>query len=385
MVDLEPTVMDEIRGGAYKDLFHKESMISAKEDAANCFAQGKFQKGPEIIDLVLDRIRKHAEQCTGLQGFIIYNSLAGGTGSGFTSLLLDKLSVDYPTLTKLQMAICPSEQLSNVVVEPYNTILGMSSYAEHTNVTFMIDNQSMYDIALRNLDVYRPYYSNLNRLIAQCISSITSSLRFEGSLNCDLISFQTNLVPFPRIHFPICSFAPFISAEKAYHETLTTYELTAGAFEPANMMINIDPRAGKFMSCCLMFRGDVQPKDVNAAVATLKSKRTIEFCDWVPTGFKVGINYSMPTVVPGGDLAKSMRSLLMISNSTAMGREIGRMNGAFQSLNGKRAFNFHFVGAGMEESEFDEAYESLYALEQEYIEMAQSAGEGEDGGEEALD
>merc|ERR1712211_180835 len=71
------------------------------------------------------------------------------------------------------------------------------------------------------------------------------------------------------------------------------------------------------MACCLMYRGDVVPKDVNASVATIKTKRTIQFVDWCPTGFKCGINYQPPTVVPGGDLAKVMRAVCMISNSTA--------------------------------------------------------------------
>ena len=72
------------------------------------------------------------------------------------------------------------------------------------------------------------------------------------------------------------------------------------------------------MACCLMYRGDVVPKDVNAAVATIKTKRTIQFVDWCPTGFKCGINYQPPTVVPGGDLAKVQRAVCMISNSTAI-------------------------------------------------------------------
>ena len=54
------------------------------------------------------------------------------------------------------------------------------------------------------------------------------------------------------------------------------------------------------------------PKDVNAAVATIKTKRTIQFVDWCPTGFKCGINYQPPTVVPGGDLAKVMRACCML-------------------------------------------------------------------------
>merc|ERR1712138_299394 len=46
-----------------------------------------------------------------------------------------------------------------------------------------------------------------------------------------------------------------------------------------------------YMACCMLYRGDVVPKDVNAAIATIKTKRTIQFVDWCPTGFKVGINY----------------------------------------------------------------------------------------------
>ena len=52
-------------------------------------------------------------------------------------------------------------------------------------------------------------------------------------------------------------------------------------------MVKCDPRHGKYMACCLLFRGDVVPKDVNAAIATIKTKRTIQFVDWCPTGFKV--------------------------------------------------------------------------------------------------
>ncbi|OWK17435.1 hypothetical protein Celaphus_00013391 [Cervus elaphus hippelaphus] len=90
----------------------------------------------------------------------------------------------------------------------------------------------------------------------------------------------------------------------AYHERLSVAEITNACFEPANQMVKCDPRHGKCMACCLLYRGDVVPKDVNAAIATIKTKHSIQFVDWCPTGFKVGINYQPPTVVPGGDLAK---------------------------------------------------------------------------------
>ena len=134
-----------------------------------------------------------------------------------------------------------------------------------------------YDVCRRNLDIERPTYTNLNRLIAQVISSLTASLRFDGALNVDVTEFQTNLVPYPRIHFMLTSYAPVISAEKAYHEQLSVAEITNSVFEPAGMMTKCDPRHGKYMACCLMYRGDVVPKDVNAAVATIKTKRTIQF------------------------------------------------------------------------------------------------------------
>jgi tubulin alpha len=171
-------------------------------------------------------------------------------------------------------------QVSTAVVEPYNSVLSTHSLLEHTDVSVLLDNEAIYDICRRSLDIERPTYTNLNRLISQIISSLTTSLRFDGALNVDITEFQTNLVPYPRIHFMLSSYAPVISAEKAYHEQLSVPEITNAVFEPSSMMAKCDPRHGKYMACCLMYRGDVVPKDVNAAVATIKTKRTVQFVDW---------------------------------------------------------------------------------------------------------
>lgn len=119
------------------------------------------------------------------------------------------------------------------------------------------------------------------------MSSITASLRFEGALNVDLNEFQTNLVPYPRIHFPLVTFAPVISAAKAYHEQLSISDLTNACFQTSNQMVKCDPTEGKYMAVCLLYRGDVVPKDINAAIANIKQKQNIHFVDWCPTGFKV--------------------------------------------------------------------------------------------------
>ena len=413
-------ISDEVRTGTYRQLFHPEQLQSGKEDAANNYARGHYTVGKEMIDMSLDRVRKlvwvlssihtvlvlevlrycsgrqkrakydmfflslQADQCTGLQGFLIFHSFGGGTGSGFTSLLMERLSVDYGKKSKLEFAIYPAPQIATAVVEPYNSILTTHTTLEHSDCAFMVDNEAIYDICRRNLDIERPTYTNLNRLIGQIVSSITASLRFDGALNVDLTEFQTNLVPYPRIHFPLATYAPVISAEKAYHEQLTVAEITNACFEPANQMVKCDPRHGKYMACCLLYRGDVVPKDVNAAIATIKTKRTIQFVDWCPTGFKVGINYQPPTVVPGGDLAKVQRAVCMLSNTTAIAEAWARLDHKFDLMYAKRAFVHWYVGEGMEEGEFSEAREDLAALEKDYEEVGVDSveEEGEEEGEE---
>jgi len=302
-------------------------MITGKEDASNNYARGHYTVGKELIDQVLDKVRQVADNCSGLQGFLVFHSFGGGTGSGFGALLMERLSVDFGKKVKLEFCVYPAPQTATSVVEPYNSILTTHTTLEHSDCSFMVDNEAIYDICRKNLARERPNYENLNRLIAQgmfkqflpiswgllmniiVVSSITASLRFDGSLNVDLNEFQTNLVPYPRIHFPLVAYAPVISAAKASHEANSVQEISMACFEPYNQMVKCDPRNGKYMATCLLYRGDVVPKDVNGAVATLKTKRTIQFVDWCPTGFKIGICYQPPQMVPNGDLAKVNRAV----------------------------------------------------------------------------
>ncbi|KAI8147942.1 tubulin alpha-1 chain [Fennellomyces sp. T-0311] len=369
-VDLEPTVIGEVRTGTYRQLFHPELLITGKEDAANNYARGHYTVGKEMIDNVLDRVRRLADNCTGLQGFLVFHSFGGGTGSGFGALLMERLSVDYGKKAKLEFSVYPAPQVSTAVVEPYNSILTTHTTLEHSDVSFMVDNEAIYDICRRNLDIERPTYANLNRLIAQVVSSITASLRFAGSLNVDLTEFQTNLVPYPRIHFPLVTYAPIVSSAKVYHEQLSVAEITTSCFETSNQMVKCDSPQGKYMACCLLYRGDVVPKDTNSAIATIKTRRTISFVDWCPTGFKVGINHQKPTVVPGGDLAEVHRAVCLLSNTTAIAEAWSRLDHKFDLMYAKRAFVHWYVGEGMEEGEFSEARENLAALEKDYEEVA---------------
>lgn len=286
-VDLEPTVIDEIRTGVHKNFYHPETLICGKEDAANNYARGHYTVGKEIVDRVLSQIRKQVEKFSSLQGFLLFNSFGGGTGSGFTALLLERLQADFAKALNLQFSVYPAPMISTAVVEPYNSVLTSHSTMEYANVTFLFDNEALYDICKNNLKVDRPAYKNLNRLLAQVVASTTTSLRFQGSMNVDLNEFQTNLVPFPRIHFPLVAYAPLQAKEKSLHETNSIRQITTNCFEPYNCMMKCDPRQGKYMACCMLYRGDVVPKDINDTISIIKAKRTINFVDWCPTGFKV--------------------------------------------------------------------------------------------------
>lgn len=166
------------------------------------------------------------DNCSSLQGFLIFRSIGGGTGSGFGALLLERLAAEYGKKSKLEFAVYPSPSVATAVVEPYNAVLSTHSTIENSECTFLVDNEAVYDICKRNLDIPRPGFDHLNRLIAQVVSSVTASLRFGGALNVDLNEFQTNLVPFPRIHYPLISYAPIISNNRSSHEGHRVRDLT---------------------------------------------------------------------------------------------------------------------------------------------------------------
>jgi len=374
-------------------------LIAGKEDAAGNFARGYYEIGPEVIDYVMDRIRLTAENCDGLQGFIAYHSFTGGTGSGLGALMFEHMHTDYAKKTRLEFAVYPSRKQANGITDPINCLMAMDKIGEHSDVAFMVDNEQMYNLAERKLGIQAPMYNHLNQMIAQAISMATSSLRFEGELNCNLPEFQTNLVPFPRCHYPVCSYAPYVTAEKAFHDSNDVKEITSALFEPGNILVDCERGTcladcpgkcekghqqdddhvikngvriqlnHKFMACCLIYRGDVLPAEANRALTTLKARKTIQFVDWIGDGgFKMGINKSKPTVPLNSLLAKTNRAAMLISNTSKLSNVIQKICYKFKLLDKHRAFTHWYVGAGMEESDFADAITNLEALQMDYEE-----------------
>ena len=112
-----------------------------KKNIVILISRGHYTIGKEQIEVTLDRVRRMADNATGLQGFLVFHSFGGGTGSGFASLLMERLSVDYGKKSKLGFSIYPAPQVSTAIVEPYNAVLYTHTTLEHCDCAFLVDNQ----------------------------------------------------------------------------------------------------------------------------------------------------------------------------------------------------------------------------------------------------
>lgn len=122
---------DSIRSGPNRELFHPGQLLNGVEDAANNYARGYYTVGRESLGKTLEAIRKLSEDCSSLQGFVLFHSLGGGTGSGFASLLSSGLSAEYGKKSKLSFNVYPAPQVATAVVEPYNCILSTHGSMDH--------------------------------------------------------------------------------------------------------------------------------------------------------------------------------------------------------------------------------------------------------------
>merc|ERR1711974_318797 len=243
------------RAGPFGQIFRPDNFVFGQSGAGNNWAKGHYTEGAELVDSVLDVVRKEAEGCDCLQGFQMCHSLGGGTGSGMGTLLISKVREEYPDRVMETFSVIPSPKVSDTVVEPYNATLSFHQLVENADECFLLDNEALYDICFRTLKLTTPTYGDLNHLVSAAISGVTCCLRFPGQLNSDLRKLATNLVPFPRLHFFMIGFAPLTSRGSQQYRALTVPELTQQMFDAKNMMCASDPRHGRYLTACAMFRG----------------------------------------------------------------------------------------------------------------------------------
>merc|ERR1712100_683119 len=261
--DLEVGVLDALKASDFGGLYKTPNLIAGQSGAGNNWAKGHYTEGAELIDAVLDVVRKEAESCDCLQGFQITQSLGGGTGSGMGTLLISKVREEYPDRLMSTFSVIPSPKVSDTVVEPYNAVLSFHQLVENADECCLLDNEALYDICFRTLKLTTPTYGDLNHLVSAAISGVTCCLRFPGQLNCDLRKIAVNLIPFPRLHFFMTGFAPLTSRGSQQYRALTVPELTQQMFDAKNMMCAADPRHGRYLTACSLFRGRMSTKEVD--------------------------------------------------------------------------------------------------------------------------
>ncbi|TDG49242.1 hypothetical protein AWZ03_004331 [Drosophila navojoa] len=414
LIDLEPGTMDSVRQSTMGQLFRPDNFVFGQSGAGNNWAKGHYTEGAELIDSVLEVMRKESEGCDCLQGFQLAHSLGGGTGSGLGTLLISKVREEYPDRIMNSFSVVPSPKVSDTVVEPYNATLSIHQLVENTDETFCIDNEALYDICFRTLKlssptygdlnhlvsvsevVVEPYnatlsvhelcvntdetfcidnealydicyqtlrlgaptYSDLNHLVSITMSGVTTCLRFPGQLNADLRKLAVNMVPFPRLHFFMPGFAPLTAKGSQQYRALTVAELTQQMFDAKNMMTACDPRHGRYLTVACIFRGPMSMKEVDTQMLNVQSKNSSYFVEWIPNNVKVAVC----DIPPRG----LKMSATFIGNTTAIQEIFKRISEQFTAMFRRKAFLHWYTGEGMDEMEFTEAESNMNDLISEY-------------------
>ncbi|KAL8761269.1 MAG: hypothetical protein Q9184_002592 [Pyrenodesmia sp. 2 TL-2023] len=371
LVDLEPGTMDAVRAGPFGQLFRPDNFVFGQSGAGNNWAKGHYTEGAELVDQVLDVVRREAEGCDCLQGFQITHSLGGGTGAGMGTLLISKIREEFPDRMMATFSVVPSPKVSDTVVEPYNATLSIHQLVENSDETFCIDNEALYDICHRTLKLNNPSYGDLNHLVSAVMSGVTTCLRFPGQLNSDLRKLAVNMVPFPRLHFFMVGFAPLTSRGSSNFRAVTVPELTQQMYDPKNMMAASDFRNGRYLTCAAIFRGKVSMKEVEDQMRNVQNKNASYFVEWIPNN----VQTALCSIPPRG----LRMSSTFIGNSTSIQELFKRVGDQFTAMFRRKAFLHWYTGEGMDEMEFTEAESNMNDLVSEYQQYQEaSISEGEE-------
>ncbi|CAN1778060.1 Tubulin beta-1 chain, partial [Linum perenne] len=329
LLDLEPGTMDSLRTGPFGQIFRPDNFVFGQNGAGNNWAKGHYTEGAELIDAVLDVVRKEAENCDCLQGFQVCHSLGGGTGSGMGTLLISKIREEYPDRMMLTFSVFPSPKVSDTVVEPYNATLSVHQLVENADECMVLDNEALYDICFRTLKLTNPSFGDLNHLISTTMSGVTCCLRFPGQLNSDLRKLAVNLIPFPP-----------------------------------------DPRHGRYLTASAMFRGKMSTKEVDEQMINVQNKNSSYFVEWIPNNVKSSV-----CDVPPTGLAMSST---FIGNSTSIQEMFRRVSEQFTVMFRRKAFLHWYTGEGMDEMEFTEAESNMNDLVSEYQQYQDAVADGDE-------
>ncbi|XP_063299578.1 tubulin epsilon chain [Pelobates fuscus] len=388
LIDMEEGVVNEVLQGPLRDLFDSKQLITDVSGSGNNWAVGNKLYGGQYREQIVENLRRTAEHCDCLQCFFVIHSMGGGTGSGLGTFVLNVLEEEFPEVYRFVTSVYPSAE-DDVITSPYNSVLAMRELTEHADCVLPIENQSLVDIVKKiqqmansgKLGTFKQNslvtsskggvnegekpFDAMNNIVANLLLNLTSSARFEGSLNMDLNEISMNLVPFPQLHYLTSSLTPLYTLADVNVPTRRLDQMFSDAFSKDHQLIHADPKHNLYLACALMVRGNVQISDLRRNIERLKP--SLQFVSWNQEGWKTGL-CSVPPV-------GHTHSLLALANNTCVKPTFIELRDRFNKLYRKKAHLHHYLQVdGMEQSCFSQALSSLSTLIEEYHQLDATKG-----------
>lgn len=280
-------------------------------------------------------------------------SLGGGTGAGLGSLLLERLSEEYSDSLRFNFSILPGSTnggVSDVVTEPYNSVLALNGLIEHSQAVFPIENGALNRICQKNLKIAKPTFQDVNHIIAQVMSNTTCTLRFNGGdNNSDIRKLATNLVPFPRVHFLMQAQAPLVGLANAQWDKLGVPEMAAQMFDPRSLLSDSgDLRSsGRILTASCLFRGaNISALQAEKSIYNLRSKNSGAFIEWIPDNTMTTV-CSVPSSFNQIDVSGTF-----LTNSTSISQSFRTLSDNFEKMMKAKAYTHWYTQEGMDMNEF---------------------------------
>ncbi|KAH8279818.1 hypothetical protein KR054_007174 [Drosophila jambulina] len=375
LLDLEPRVINTIMGSAYSKLYNTENVYLSKHGggAGNNWASG-YSQGDKLQEEVFDIIDREADGSDSLEGFILCHSIAGGTGSGMGSFIMERLADRFPKKLIQTFSVFPNQdEISDVVVQPYNSLLTLRRLTSAADSVVVLDNTALNRIACDRLHIQNPSFSQINNLVSTIMSVSTTTLRYPSYMNNNLIGLMAPLIPTPQLHFLMTGYTPLTSdsdvnsLQTVNVRKTTVLDVMRRLLQPKNMMVSTGPDKTNhhcYISILNIIQGEVDPTQVHKSLQRIRDRKMAQFIPWGPTSIQVALSRSSPYVQSNHRV-----SGLMLANHTSICSLFERALNQYDKLRKRGAFLDQFKREDIfkdDLNELDESRETVDCLVQEY-------------------
>lgn len=361
LVDLEPKVIDSIRKSPYGGLYNPENIYLSKEGggAGNNWGSG-YMQGERYQEDVLDMIDREADGSDSLDGFLFLHSIAGGTGSGLGSYLLEKLNDRFPKKIIQTYSVFPNNiGLSDTVVQPYNCLLTLKRLILNSDCTVVLDNTALDRIAFDRLKAANAGYAETNALVSQVLSASTATLRYPGYMNNDLTGLLASLIPTPRCHFLMTAYTPLtVEKQVSSIRKTTVLDVMRRLLQTKNIMVSASTKKGYYISTLNIIQGDVDATQIHKSLQRIRERKLANFINWGPASIQFALSKKSPYIDSGHKV-----SGLMLANHTSIYGLFERIVKQYGMLRKRNAFLNTFKETSVFENNYDEFDESKEVVE----------------------